>query len=186
MNVVAVEPGPHLADALAKRYPRATVIQSRAEDILPDAGSFELAVAATSIHWMDLDVVLPIVHRALTTSGRLLVWRNVFGDAAADVTPSRREVERIVQSRDAARSGDPEDLGATVRKLVHTGLFTIDETHRYRWTIEMTTDQVRELFGTFSDWTDDEAEEASLVVAALGGTVSEAYTSWLITASPAF
>lgn len=102
MDVVAVEPGPHLAEALAKRYPRATVIRSRAEDIRPDAASFDLAVAATSIHWMDLDLVLPIVHRALTTSGRLLVWRNVFGDSAADITPFRREVERIVRRRGRA------------------------------------------------------------------------------------
>ena len=73
----------------------------------------------------------------------------------------------------------------SISVLVQSGLFAIDETHRYRWTIDMTTDQVRELFRTFSDWTADEVEGASLAVATLGETISEAYTSWLITASPA-
>jgi SAM-dependent methyltransferase len=184
MDVLAVEPGAQLAAVLEERFPRAVVVRSRAEDIHPEPASFDLVVAATSIHWMDLDVVLPIVHESLTANGRLLVWRNVFGDAAADVTPFRREVERIVQRRGTARSGWLEDVEETAEKVAESGLFSVDHTHRYRWVIELTTDQVRGLFSTFSDWTTSEVEEAASAVTGLGGVVAESYTSWLIAASP--
>lgn len=184
MDVVAVEPGAQLAAILEERLPRATVIRARAEDIdLADA-TFDLAVAATSIHWMDLGAVLPIVHRSLTAGGRLLVWRNVFGDAAADVTPFRREVERLVTCRGTVRAGKPEDVEATAEKLAESGLFMIDQITRYRWAIDLTTEQVRTLFGTFSDWTPSEVDQAASAVDALGGIVSEHYTSWLISAIP--
>lgn len=51
MDVVAVEPGPRLAELLAERHPRAVVIRSRAEELRLEAASFDLVVAATSIHW---------------------------------------------------------------------------------------------------------------------------------------
>ncbi|MGN6205546.1 class I SAM-dependent methyltransferase [Humibacter sp.] len=184
MDVVAVEPGTRLADVLEARFPRATVIRSRAEDIQLDAASFDLVVAATSIHWMDLDVVLPIVRHGLRPDGRLLVWRNVFGDAEADATPFRREVTRIVSRRGTTRPGNPDDVEATAEKLARSRFFAVDGIHRYRWTIDLTTEQIRGLFSTFSDWTPDEVRSAADAVAALGGSVTEHYTSWLIVASP--
>ncbi|GAB3614796.1 class I SAM-dependent methyltransferase [Humibacter ginsengisoli] len=185
MDVVAVEPGAQLADLLQARFPRAAVIRSRAEDIQLDAGSFDMVVAATSIHWMDLDVVLPVVRHCLRREGRLLVWRNVFGDAEAEVTPFREVVERIAERRRKVRRGNPEDADATARKLSRSGSFTVESIHRYRWTIDLTTEQLRGLFSTFSDWTSEEVQEAAGAVAGLGGSVSESYTSWLIIAAPA-
>ena len=73
---------------------------------------------------------------------------------------------------------------ATAEKIADSGLFTIDRLRHYRWTVELTTDQVRALFGTFSDWAPHEVDEAAFAVDALGGIVSENYTSWLIAASP--
>jgi SAM-dependent methyltransferase len=185
MDVVAVEPGPRLADALTARHPQASVLRLRAEDIEPDAASFDLVVAATSIHWMDLDRVLPVVRRALKPAGRLLVWRNVFGDADADVTPFRREVQRIVDRRGAAQRERTESLAATTDALAASGLFAIESTHRYRWSIELTTAQVRGLFSTFSDWSPVEVDEAAAAVGDLGGRVIEHYSSWLLVAEPA-
>lgn len=76
MLVTAVEPGPRLAAELSTAHPDVEVLVARAEDLdtlglMP--GSSDLAVAATSIHWMDLDVVLPIVRRLLKP------WRHVLG-----------------------------------------------------------------------------------------------------------
>lgn len=185
MDVVAVEPGHRLAAILEERLPRATVIRCRAEDLDPDSGSFDLAVAATSIHWMDLGVVLPMIHRCLAPGGRLLVWRNVFGDSVAAVTPFRREVERIVARRGVKRAGRPEDAEVTADKLTGSGLFTIESLTRYAWEMDLSTAQVRALFGTFSDWTPSEVEHAAAEVDALGGRVTEHYSSWLISAIPA-
>lgn len=133
---------------------------------------------------MEFHVVLPMLHRALVVDGRLLIWRNVFGDASADVTPFRRDIQRIVERRGAPPEQSAEDVGVTAEQVAASGLFSIDDIHHYHWTVTLTTDQVRGLFRTFSNWTTAEVDEAASAVTALGGTVSEHYTSWLITASP--
>lgn len=184
MDVLAVEPGEKLAAILQERFPTATVVRSRAEDIQPETASFDLAVAATSIHWLDLDVVLPLVHTALTAEARFLVWRNVFGDPDAEVSPFRHELQRIVDRRGATREGNPEDADHTATKIARTSLFTVEQVHRYRWSIDLTADQVHTLFATFSDWSESEVRQASSIVEALGGTVTEHYSSWLINARP--
>lgn len=184
MDVVAVEPGPELASILADAYPAADLLVSRAEDAEFADSSFELVVAATSIHWMDLDVVLPKIHRALVPEGLLLVWRNVFGDPTAATTPFRAEMERIVRRRSTVRTGNPEDAEVTVAKLTRTGLFSVEEVCEYRWSIQLDVNQIHNLFSTFSDWTPREVDDAAAAARALGGEVVEHYTSWLIVASP--
>lgn len=184
MDVVAVEPGAHLAAILKERYPGVVVHRCRAEDFRPEPASIDLAVAATSIHWLDLDVVLPIVHRSLAEGGRFAVLRNVFGDADAPVTLFRQAVQRIVSGRRATRVGNPEDREATAEKLTRSGLFSIDAVHHYPWTLEQTAGQIHALFSTFSDWTPREVEEAATAVTSLGGHVTEYYSSWLITLKP--
>jgi SAM-dependent methyltransferase len=184
MDVVAVEPGPELAKILAAAYPDADLLVSRAEDVELADSSFELVVAATSVHWMDLDAVLPKIRRVLAPGGRLLVWRNVFGDPTVATTPFRAEVQRIVRRRPTARAGNPEDAGATADKLTRAGLFSVDEICAYRWSIRLDASQIHRLFSTFSDWTPRDVDDASAAARALGGEVVEHYTSWLIVASP--
>ncbi len=184
LQVTAVEPGPQLARLLTSAYPAATVIQGRAEDVtLPDR-SFHLAVAATSIHWMDLDVLLPRVHRWLRPDGMFLVWRNVFGDPGVR-TPFRDEIDRIVAERQSApRPPQTEDVTAMVSALTRTGHFTSEAVHTFRWSIELDDQQVHRLFTTFSDWSEDEVDRAASAVRDLGGTVREHYASWLVVARP--
>lgn len=184
MDVVAVEPGPDLAAILAQRYPAVDVRVTRAEDVDLADGSFDLVVAATSIHWMDPGSVLPKVHRALAPGGRFLVWRNVFGDPFAEKTPFRSEVDRIVERRATERPGDPEDVGATADTLTRDGLFAVDDIVTYRWSMRLGAAEIKGLFSTFSDWSAHEVDEAVAAVHALGGQVIEHYTSWLIVASP--
>jgi SAM-dependent methyltransferase len=184
MSVTAVEPGERLAAILAARCPSATVVRRRAEELQLTPGSADLVVAATSVHWLALDLVLPILHRAIAPGGRLAVWRNVFGDGEATVTPFRREIERIRPPASTARTGHPEDLHATAEALTSAGLFRVVSTHRYRWQIDLDAAQVRDLFTTFSDWSPGEVEQASSAVSALGGMVTEHYSSWLILAEP--
>ncbi|MFE5704988.1 class I SAM-dependent methyltransferase [Rhodococcus koreensis] len=186
LNVTAVEPGPQLAAHLRRAYPDAAVIVERVEDAeLPENG-FDIAIAATSIHWIDLAVALPKVHRALTHEGRFLVWRNVFGDPHAG-TPFREQVARIVQDRGTPpRPGrDPEDVSALTAELIRSGLFTVDVVRTFRWNIELNDRQVFRLFSTFSDWTAEEADRAAAAVRELGGTVVEHYMTWLVASTPA-
>jgi SAM-dependent methyltransferase len=185
LRVTAAEPGPRLAAQIRASVPAATVIVSRAEDLDIPVGSFDLVVAATSIHWMDLDIVLPKVRRLLTPTGVLLVWRNVFGDPDFP-TPFRAKVAQIVAARvGPARPGpDAEDSLATAAALAQRGLFAVDGIFTYRWSIELDEAQVRALFTTFSDWSPEEVARAASTVRELGGKVLEHYMSWLIVLKP--
>lgn len=71
-HVVALEPGRELAAILTRAAPSASVVQSRLEDAtLPDA-AFDSAVAATSMHWVDLSIGLPRLHRRYARMARSL------------------------------------------------------------------------------------------------------------------
>lgn len=180
LEVTAVEPGHELGARLLANHPEARLLEATAETAELAPCSFDVATVATAIHWMDLDVLLPRLHRALVAGGWLLVWRNVWGDAAAAPTPFRERVSQIVARRrqpSRAALGDAEILEAA---LTRSGLFTTVSVDHVRWSIEMSEQQIRLLFGTFSDWTEPEVEEAALAVRALGGIVTEHYRTWLI------
>jgi SAM-dependent methyltransferase len=188
LQVTAVEPGPRLAAELRAAHPTVEVLHTRAEDLDAlglEAGSFDLVVAATSIHWINLDVVLPTVRRLLRPGGTFAVWRNVFGDPTRS-TPFRDQVEAIVREREAPpRPGpDADDVDAMTDALTRSGMFSVDEVRRYRWSIELDEEHVRLLFTTFSDWSADEVDRAAAAVADLGGTVVEHYGSWLVVLRP--
>lgn len=188
LHVTAVEPGPRLAAELRAAHPDVEVVVARAEDLnkLPlSAASFDLAVAATSIHWMDLDLVMPILRRLLTPGGTLLVWRNVFGDPARS-TPFRDHVAAIVRERKVPQRPGPdaEDPDVATDALTRSGMFFAQEVHHYRWSVELDEKQVHRLFITFSDWSAAEVEGAAAAVRSLGGRVLEHYGSWLIVLKP--
>lgn len=186
LRVTAVEPGPRLAGLLRAAHPAADVRVCRAEDIELAPSSFDLVVAATSIHWMDLDIVLPKISTLLAPNCRFAVWRNVFGDADAAITPFRTRIAEIVAARQAPpRPGPPaEDLDATIETLTASGLFEVTDATTYRWTLELDEAAIGRLFRTFSDWSAGEVEQAVEAVNDLGGTVTEHYSSWLVVLAP--
>lgn len=182
LQVTAVEPGAALARELRRNVPAARVIEETVEEAELPPASFELATAATAIHWFDLDVVLPALHAALVPGGRLAVWRNAYGDPRAPVTPFREQVGRIVARRDAPpRPGPGEtETARWARELSAGGWFEPVDVEEFRWDVDLDEDAVRGLFTTFSDWTAEEADEAARAVRDLGGTVTEHYVTPLI------
>jgi SAM-dependent methyltransferase len=181
LSVTAVEPGARLARRLAERFPAARVRVARTEDVELPPGGYDVAVAATSIHWMDLDVVLPRVREALTAGGRFLVWRTEFGDPTAPLTPFRERVGEIVRRRasvvDVRRRVGTAGLAQV---LTAGGLFVVEEIDVTRWSVDLDEARVRALFATFSDWSEAEVAAAGDAVRALGGTVREHYVTPLI------
>lgn len=186
LDVTAVEPGVRLAELVGARFPQARVIRSTVEEADIPARSFDLAVAATSVHWFDLDVALPKIRRALTPGGTFAVWRNAFGDPSAPVTPFRERVQEIVSRRDAPpRPGLGESQTEEwASRLEAGGHFEVEWTEEFRWSITLDDRQIRELFTTISDWSAVEAEQASEAVRELGGSVTEDYVTPLIVLRP--
>ncbi|MFU8946132.1 class I SAM-dependent methyltransferase [Mycetocola zhadangensis] len=184
MHVTAVEPGPGLAARLAERFPQVTVVPTTAERAALPEAQFDVAVAATSIHWMDLSVVLPKVHDALSSDGRLLVWRHVFGDPCVP-TDFRLRVAEITHQRSHAMRPGPADIDTDgwADSLEASGLFRVEYREVFRWSIRLNAVEVRDLFTTFSDWSPVEVSEAEQAVRELGGHVVEHYLTPLLVLS---
>jgi hypothetical protein len=92
----------------------------------------------------------------------------------------RRRVKQIVAERnsDDARAPRADDT-PSMEELTAGGWFDPVRTERWRWSIDLTTDQVRRLFRTFSDWSNAEVEAAARAADELGGVVTEHYQSVL-------
>ncbi|MGW4634570.1 class I SAM-dependent methyltransferase [Nocardia sp. NPDC004415] len=182
-TVTAVEPGATLAHRLRQRLPTVTVHVATAETAPLRPAAFDLAVAATAVHWFDLDTVLPRVHRALIPDGHFAVWRTIFDDPTIPPTPFRRHIAAITARR-GPRSPRPapteSDTAAWARTLTHTGHFHAVHVAEFPWSIDLRSPQIRDLLTTFSDWTPIEVDEAARTVDHLGGTVREHYRTPLI------
>jgi len=177
-RIVAVEPGVQLAALLRAAVPEVEVVVARLEDAeLPD-GRFYTVVAATSLHWVDLTVGLPKLHQALRPGGWLAVWRAAFGDDTTN-TEFRDRVDRIVARRAPTQQDPGREQRPTVDELTAGGWFDPVRTERWRWSIDMTADQIRRLFSSFSNWTTAEVAEAERAVIELGWQVSEHYQTVL-------
>ncbi|WP_223162628.1 class I SAM-dependent methyltransferase [Nocardioides antri] len=178
-DVVAVEPGVRLASVLEDTVPGVQVVVARLEETDLPERAFDAAVAATSLHWVDLTVGLPRIHAALRPGGRLAVWRTVFRDEAVE-TPFRDRVARIVAARQA-RGGEDRRVPErpTMEELASGGWFEPVRSERWRRSVVLTTDQVHRLFLTFSDWRPAEADAAAQAADDLGGEVTEHYQTVL-------
>ncbi|PVG83938.1 SAM-dependent methyltransferase [Nocardioides gansuensis] len=178
-TVTAVEPGIALAERLRRRVPQARVVVATAEDVLLPDAAFDVAVVATAVHWFDLGIVVPKLHRVLRPGGQLAVWRTVFGDPEVS-TPFRDRVSEIVAARPPADRPDALDPDHWTRVLTATGHFVVRHTEVFRWSVELDTDQIRGLFSTFSDWSAVEVEAAAQAADDLGGRVTEHYLTPLM------
>ena len=176
-TVTAIEPGAELAAILKVNVPSARVLVQSVEEVDLSLGAFDAVVAATSIHWVNLDVGLPAFHAALVPGGSLAVWRHRF---SSDVdTEFRRRVSEVV-----ARRPDPVGRGqrpnsSSMEELAAGGFFAPVRSESWQWSIDLRTDQVRRLFRTFPDWSSIEVNAVARAADELGGVVTENYQTLL-------
>ncbi len=164
-EVLAVEPGPDLAARLRATCPEATVLNQRFEDAALDPASVDAAVAATSMHWVDLPHALPLLHAVVRPGGVLAVWRTVYGDPRIQ-TPFRDAVSQIVAARPAqVPVYDPLTPRPTIDELEAGSWFTHQASREWTWSVQLDPHQLRRLFETFPDWAP--AELDALEAAAL-------------------
>jgi hypothetical protein len=156
----------------------ARVLQSRLEDAQLPPAEFDSVVAATSLHWVDLDVGLPILHSTLRPAGLLAVFRTIFGDDSID-TGFRRRVSQIVSARATGVDSAPREWRPTIDELTAGDLFRPVRSDRWPWSVDLTSEQVTRLFRTFSNWTDEEVAAIRSAADASGGIVTEHYQTVL-------
>jgi hypothetical protein len=82
----------------------------------------------------------------------------------------------------ATRRTGPGELDTTawVEQLTRSGHFTAIHVEHFAWVIELSAEQVHDLFTTFSNWNAAEVAEAADAVEELGGRVLEHYVTPLI------
>ena len=119
-SVTAVEPDPGLADYLAGRYPAVEVVPATIEEAALDEEGYDLAVAATSFHWVEQRTGLAKVGRCVRRGGWMALWWTLFRDPGRP-DPFTEAVEQI--------------LGPTTRGAFDEPgrpPFQLDEEHRLR------------------------------------------------------
>ena len=156
-SVVAVEPDQRLAAFLATRFasPRLTVICAPFETALVPHTDFNIACAFTAFHWLDSKPALARTRALLRPDGWWAPCWNVFGDSDRP-DPFHEATQALLQPAAAfmlggARSAtpDPHDVGARIAEFRAAGFDDV-EVERVAWTLQLDTQGVRALYGTFS------------------------------------
>ena len=156
-EIVAVELGPGLAAAARRRlaaYPAAEVVTAAFEDWPLPEEPFDAVVSATAFHWLDPEVRLDRVARALRPGGALAVvttWHVAGGDAAF-FAAAQRCYERFMpgtppDERLRPASEIPAEAAA---ELAREPRFAPAVTRRYEREIGYTTAEYLDLLATYS------------------------------------
>jgi SAM-dependent methyltransferase/GNAT superfamily N-acetyltransferase len=157
--VTAVEPGPAMASRLRERVAgrACTVVESTFEDAaLPDAPAFDLAVAATSFHWVDPVRGMARLAALLPRGRRFVPFWNVFRDAGRHDVRFQALIEpialRFQTEARAAAITHGLDHDARVRSFEASGDFRVLAMPAFEWPITHDGASLRALFASFSDW----------------------------------
>lgn len=152
-NVVAVEPGANLAALLAADHPEVEVVVGDFETA-PLTGPFDLAVAATSLHWVDPVAGIAKLGTLVRPGGWLAAWWTEFGDVNRP-TAFRDRLDEVYRDLMPAEPGyrdsrshvlDTERWSAVLTAGGWFGDVSVDV---IEWQQRLTPDSARELWSTF-------------------------------------
>ena len=158
LRVTCVELGPNLAAralAALAEYPDVEVVHSSFEAWHPpDAEPFDLAVAATSWHWIDLDVRYRKTFDLLRPGGHLAFWSaaHVFPEGG---DPFFRELQDVYDEIGEGLLGGavwprPGELPDRRDEIEATGLYDVVSVEEYDWEVVYDAEGYLELLDTFS------------------------------------
>jgi len=153
-TVVAVEPEPALADFLATSVDGSDVriIGEKFEDVQLDDGQFDLAVAATSFHWVDFAIGAPKVGRVVRSGGWVAIWWSVLGDPEHPDPFSHAMTDIIGPDPEHPLGGSAFQLGLMGgREDLERMTALVDlRTEVFRWTARYDPAQLRALYASLS------------------------------------
>lgn len=155
--LVALEPDPALAVYLEDTLRGRIEVQGVAlEDAALPAAHFDLAVAASSFHWVEEDRGLAKLFETLPPGGWVALWWTLFGepgkpDAFIRGTSPLLENLKASPTHAATPERPPHalDTAARVEALRKAG-FEDTANEMVRWEAQWDTSGIRALYGTFS------------------------------------
>lgn len=154
-SVTAVEPDPGLASYLSRTLPSVTVrTESLEETVLPKE-TFDLAAAATSLHWVDQRIGLAKLGACLRPGGWLALWWTLFRDPGRP-DPFAQAVEGILGPATRGAFDEPDrppfqlDEEHRVRDLARWGGLIDVEAEQMRSTCTLSTAQARALYASMA------------------------------------
>ena len=118
------------------------------------AGPFDLAVAATSLHWLDPATAIPKIAGLVRPGGRLAAWWTEFGDTARP-TPFRDRLDAVYRdllpAEPAYRDSRSHvlDIDRWRHRLTAGGWFADVTVDVVEWQQTLTADTARALWSTF-------------------------------------
>ncbi len=179
-SVVAVEPGAELAAILLAELGReagdrleVTIADFESAEIPP---GFDVAVAATSLHWLDPVAAIAKLGSLIRPGGWLAAWWTVFGDPNRP-TEFRDRLDEVYRDLlpgepsyrdDRPYALDTERWRAT---LTDGGWFGDPGVDDFAWTHTLTPSSAQSLWSTFPNITELEPAARQEFLTRLGGLV---------------
>jgi SAM-dependent methyltransferase len=153
--VTGVEPDPELAAYLEQTLPGLEIHAAAIEDARLPEGAFDLAVAASSFHWVDEPSGLQVIHHTLLPDGWFAMWWTLFGEPGQKDAFMRAVDPFFVGLSRSPNSGDPGRqpfaLDVEARSAVLGTAGFVDIAHEtVRWTARWDAQGIRALYATFS------------------------------------
>ena len=159
-RVVAVEPGPALAERLDARTPDRSVrvVVSRFEDAALPAASFDLVVAATAFHWVEPIAGVDKAATLLHNDGWLALWWNIWGDDDRP-DPFYDALHPVVLAKAPHLAGE-ESSTAAYRRDIAARMAAIERSDAFgpmreevlQWEGRHDALALRQMFATFGGW----------------------------------
>lgn len=157
--ITVVEPDARFAPLLTKLRQTTgadlRLLPSSFEDAPIPLQSFDLAIAATSYHWLDPDVALAKIAGTLKPGGFVALMWNVFGDADRE-DPFHDATFSLLADQAISPSGSPDatpfalDHAARYAEFARCGAFEPIVYFETRWTLVLDTARVGRLYEGFS------------------------------------
>jgi SAM-dependent methyltransferase len=174
--LVLVEPDPGLAAYLPTVVgTQPTMVRAALEEAELSSAAFDLAVAASSFHWVDAEPGLEAVHHALRPGGWWAMWWTHFGDRSRP-DPFRTAIDPIVadlMSSPGAR-GFARDVELGHAALAAAG-FESCEHEFVPWSCKWDTAGIRALFASFSPIARLETAKREAILDAIASVASNEF-----------
>ena len=153
--LVCVEPDPALAAYAREAFgERIEIVPAALEDADLPAGGFDLAVAASSFHWVDEPIGLARLFTSLRPGGWVALWWTLFGDDHADafIDATSPLLDGLASSPSAGEEQRPQhgrDVDARFAALAAAGFDELEH-ELVAWHASWDTAGIRALYGSFS------------------------------------